>query len=805
MDAQANVRVLLPASPNGADRAAQRPVVFSVAPTRKPSQLKASRALIVLTRDGAREAVLPTELRSTSLDALPGYELDLSVGVRRRVIEAALAVAREPLALILVEEFDGIGNWSEIDAPPPLRLPARSPSLRDRSQTLHASAARGWPVAITVPGPEPDVPLHPAVPLLLAGDEAPLQAFEGEGPTRRSLALAARTAAFAMPAYVLKPEPLDDAVDKAIYVMTSRRAILLRTSLAGGEVAPPARHLVPIVPRMRAPAAAAVAGALSRVAGGDARVRPMSLGHIERAVLGGRAGAMFLQTDSLVSVGSAALLDRDEPRFGQRANIVAQHTRQLRGPRAGALPDTSDLARRRRTFVSQHDLVTATDGDQSLAAFRATLGPAGVFRLGDAQERVELLALAATPEKGKPESRARLRALPPTFGGRLSFRVQVASPDGEAPEDVRAVLERAGLYNPRTRAELRVGGAWSYFASVFFAIVDDETILTFAMEGEALAKAQVSLSNASADDAVEFRLVLGARALGPLPQPTGPSPLAKEALVAVPPPSLPVGPGRIVTVRLPLAGQGGPAIPSEAALVAFGDPAYDRTLSSRAQATRSSDGAWLLASDRPEYNADGELHLAFGEIDRGSAAFLRNAGPAELLLQVQRHGERGTRPPPVDLYLADASKLTILRGEPHTLALSNLATKDEKGLREPLRPGDEVILTGVSADRKLQVRVRIVAEPTTPAPDAVYGVVLRESSSRLGVPAYASAPMPQALEFADLIGDLAAGVVRRRGLFLWRFCTEGVEPGDRAVALVKVDRAGGGQLVDSAEDLSALN
>jgi hypothetical protein len=63
------------------------------------------------------------------------------------------------------------------------------------------------------------------------------------------------------------------------------------------------------------------------------------------------------------------------------------------------------------------------------------------------------------------------------------------------------------------------------------------------------------------------------------------------------------------------------------------------------------------------------------------------------------------------------------------------------------------------------------------------------------------APQPQIVEYPDLTGDLARGMVRRRGLFVWQFIPRTpFIPGEKVAALIKIDRTGGGQLPDRLED-----
>jgi hypothetical protein len=59
--------------------------------------------------------------------------------------------------------------------------------------------------------------------------------------------------------------------------------------------------------------------------------------------------------------------------------------------------------------------------------------------------------------------------------------------------------------------------------------------------------------------------------------------------------------------------------------------------------------------------------------------------------------------------------------------------------------------------------------------------------------------LPDEVEFPDLVGDLAAGNVRRRALFYWRFSATDTD--GKYAALIKIDRTGAGQLPRSDDKL----
>jgi len=81
---------------------------------------------------------------------------------------------------------------------------------------------------------------------------------------------------------------------------------------------------------------------------------------------------------------------------------------------------------------------------------------------------------------------------------------------------------------------------------------------------------------------------------------------------------------------------------------------------------------------------------------------------------------------------------------------------------------------------------------------------LQRTPAAVGTALFATAPLPQAIEFPDLLSDLVAGHVRRRGLFLWPFVASGVPAaGQEFGFLVKIDRTGGGQLPKAKSDFQS--
>ncbi|MCB4859167.1 hypothetical protein K7W03_06085 [Sphingobium sp. PNB] len=777
------IKVLIPARPDRDDRPPERSVALSIS-HRTASPEEKSAQLIVLERRLAQVVPPPSEIDLTAL---------ASGAAMRRLASAALEITRYPIAIVAVAEDGNAIVRRSVEAPPPIVLPTASLRLRPREQTLYAAATRGWPTR-----PEP-MPLD-VEPVVVTGEEAVLHAPE--------LALGGRAAAFATPAYIRSSEQITQAAQHAVYLFTSRRAIFRRSRLSGGGTAPPARHLSPAAARLRAPTAAATSEALERVAAKNGTIRGMLPGTFERAALGGRAGAMFLETDGIVSSGEGLALDPQVQRFGVRGDLLAHVSRQLRAPRAGPLPETPDLAARRRTFVSAADIEAATT---ALKPCHIVLGPAGLIRLGDATTRIEFLVVDGADTDEMPQ---RLRRLPVPFESKL--KIMARGPSATSGTDVLALLVEAGLFDPLTRVELRIGAARVAFASLKADVAGDYVIIEVALgdrSDHGIGRASELLTIASADAVPILRVTLGRSGLSPPPGNAIPLPLDP----AVSP--LALGPPRIVDIPLPLTASKGPSLPLETVLVAFGDPSYDRTLSSRAQSSRTADGRLLLAVDRPEYDRSVDILLAFGEIDKATNTFkpptIAQDGTAQpvwpLELQVQRAQDPSLSGAALDkaaelkpVTVDGLSELKVVAGAVHSLPLRSLLS-DDRGLE----PGDQLIITAKDDRNDLVVRVQIVAELITPAPDAVYGLVTvsRDAAQvpvAASIPLYASAPMPQVIEAPNLLADLAAGFVRRRGLFIWRFATPTPMQGMPYAALVKVDRAGGGQIPEKEDDFSLL-
>ena len=137
-------------------------------------------------------------------------------------------------------------------------------------------------------------------------------------------------------------------------------------------------------------------------------------------------------------------------------------------------------------------------------------------------------------------------------------------------------------------------------------------------------------------------------------------------------------------------------------------------------------------------------------------------------------------------------------------------SKQIKGPAEFL-DGDQIVVSigfkdPAKVKRALSVRATVVPRPIIAPPPAVYALVApfgdpdgtKEKTARVAL--HATAPLPQRIEFPDLLADLAIRHIRRRALFIWSTSDVPAAAPARAT-LVKIDRAGGGQLPERASDL----
>jgi hypothetical protein len=139
------------------------------------------------------------------------------------------------------------------------------------------------------------------------------------------------------------------------------------------------------------------------------------------------------------------------------------------------------------------------------------------------------------------------------------------------------------------------------------------------------------------------------------------------------------------------------------------------------------------------------------------------------------------------------------------VTIDQLRVEDERGgtVAAAFAEGDQIVFSVelVGLARPLIVRAKVVPRPIIPPAPSTYSLVVPESPTRARVSLHATAPMPQHVEYENLLNDLARGHVRRRGMFEWReWRVVGTDPVENAT-LVKFDRSGGAQVPERPEDI----
>ena len=408
--------------------------------------------------------------------------------------------------------------------------------------------------------------------------------------------------------------------------------------------------------------------------------------------------------------------------------------------------------------------------------------------------------------------------LPKTIDLLVEARDDPYAEDPASPDPL-AVLARLGfLTGAETglRATLIVGSRRFGFSKLEWdrriTLKYRQTKLSLKFGAERQAAAQ-ALRNATADTMVAILLDPGAPAPAPNPNTrNGMVDLSIDQRTG-----LLAGPNRILSLPLPLA----PALRSflqiKPATVAFGDPSYDRTLASKTVSNRGP-GSVLLAIDRIEYDPSSALHVAVGFIDPGrdnpgGDKDVTWASSQPVTFSLGFYLVRKSAPDSAALPMRIASVVAIDRdslepryavdgGKAYAIAIADLRLSGETV--PAFEPGDRIIVAAYWSQISVDVAATVVAEPVIAPPPSVFGLATRDTASgreRLTSALFASAPLPQVVEYPDLTGDLARGMVRRRGLFIWQFVPRTrLGSNEKAAALIKIDRTGGGQLPDTLED-----
>jgi len=224
--------------------------------------------------------------------------------------------------------------------------------------------------------------------------------------------------------------------------------------------------------------------------------------------------------------------------------------------------------------------------------------------------------------------------------------------------------------------------------------------------------------------------------------------------------------------------QGQPLGVSQATLI-FGDPAYDRMLSSMgiSESRRIGSDLFILALDREAYDRTTPILIAIGKRDAAGELLIGGR------LSISRSRDK-----------ADPTNAEYTL--PPDVVTSFTFEQLEVGLGV-LQPGDKLLLNAAIGGEAISAQVSISRDKVVPPAPAVYHLMTLHGSTRAVSDAAtalsASGPFPDIVEYPCLKEDLLAGYVRRRGLFVWPFAPE-AKPRDRFGFLIKIDRSGGGQL-----------
>ncbi|UVC07983.1 hypothetical protein IHQ71_22855 [Rhizobium sp. TH2] len=653
-----------------------------------------------------------------------------------------------------------------------------SGELLRKGTDLSPSAALGWPSARGVNG------ISALAPVL--GDEFPIMSSNA--------GFSARTQSFGWPARAsAHKKESDDAQDRdGYYLSFSSHVIYDRGQLLGFD-GPAARHLLVSPVRRRLPVEVAQAVALQsedeQPTDNAGRLKAVLPPVVTRTTIGRRPGVFEVLSASVIIPDIATAFDSDRPQFGQPGNSSPVASHQLRNPRSPVLPadDIEDLTKpitptalalRRRTYLSLGDFVDVEADEEGeryrrLKPFGQFSGNADVFRISQAANEWRVVVSLANEEP-----------IGSAWGGTLEFELKAVSSNGGTIDQLGAVLW-PGEKLPSVRLE--IGGKTFDGLKVSLLPEDKDAIQRTirATASTSLAEIRALLVAANAD--TPMRVVIE----------FDPDPVDSVKLQT--------GPKKYVSVPLQLAPGDRRVMPVLSQTIAFGDPSYDRQLASLAQQDlqRIDDKPHLLVCDRKEYNTWSVLYLAAGVL--GADGSFDGAQAGSFSVRFSRLPVPGSdadqQPQPLVIagQPSENSQYKIEWCSAYEVPLSRLVANNATARSRPaLLPGErlEIATTFVSNGKTTIFRLiaAIVAgDVIAPAPSVF--TVLEAAGDGVTVPLHAAAPLPQRVEFPDLLNDLANGHVRRQGLFIWRSSRPKAEKKTgREFELLKFDRSGGAQL-----------
>lgn len=791
------------------------------APRLGAKRLGRSGQLIAIERTLTRFEDLPL------IEARGGFQ---QAQHRARLVARAERLVKEPIAVVTVAQERQSGTlagalWTSVQVPADLDDSALDiPMALDAKNRLYASAALGWPTAQGA--------ALAASGALGLGDDFPFQdlpvASEANAEDVKSFGsgLSGRVTSLSMPARADNSEVASDStVDRFIdtqspVFLALGRKIIFDRPINVPVVSPPARHLSPTEARAVVPVAGDLQATLARVVQGHAA--PLVPPLLERASLGMRPGAMAAEFDMLLFTAGPAgpneNFDTQFERFGRPGHAGPRLLRQHRAPRAPALPRVPRpfvKSHGRRTYV-EVDEFESLDGQEIARPFLLMAGTGTVLRNAGRSYRVRVLDMPLRPD----------------WPGALSLHVSSASRSA----DVNALamdLAGLGVLHTEARASLTINGDVLSFTLARWRSVDTASKgLVLTLKGVDLAGVRTRLDAVDGDSKVFLSFQCGRQdndnqlpdadvdfAIAPPPPATSTDP----APPAPPTPSLTRETRRFFSLSLPVRPESRPSLPVSTATLLFADPSYDRALAGPGATDTLRDGKgklWKLALDRQEYGTDTPLYLAVGPIDAASGRFEAQPTPAPTLtLAFQRQPASIDGSTPVQ---AEDLELAGLRGPAYSIdvsqaygiGLDRFRSKNAANSKPLLfLPGDQLVVTatlkvagltpGTEQTVTLSVRAKLVSRPIIAPPPAVYALVVPDGEKAARVVLHATAPLPQLIEFPSLLEDLAVGHIRRAAMFVWP--TQALSAtGPQEAMLVKVDRAGGGQVPEKLTDLQEV-
>jgi len=801
-------------------------------------------ALAATLSDPASNALAPqgaqraeAALRAFSLSAAP------RVVMLARVDTSYLAIHDKPPAANPTAERTTIVeataplphvDWTFAEPASPGLIGQPSIALRDRDVTIYASSALGWP--------------NERRNWELAQMHARLGDEEVRRNTERAWAGRVRSLSWPAHAFGLDASTLDAAreieeVANAAFITMGQR-VAFRRRAAKNLRSPPDRLGVLAPPRARAPTIdalkaafgeARIPAAVTTPAKDRSRLAPILPGQVEVITTGQRPGAMLTQHEGILLTWQGKPFDPVFARFGVPAARGPVIARQLRAPRSSKLPDDAELELRRQTFIAGDERHPATDKPKLFKLIKGAAVVARFFRLLDANDHA-LNPRSVTLTVGTPA----LGWLSSAWNGRIRL---VATVPGGIP--ARVALARIGLLPPAQNGTmshlphvaLRVGSAVIRFERMIWGetidaqdhptgdpnakhLLLDFAITDIARRATAQRAIMVALRDASADTPIRFTVRCGVPIkptdVAADPKEAGELILATDSLAGAPNEDLIPGPPQVLVFDLPHIPARRRWLPLTPFTIAFGDPAYDRELGSpaRSKALGIDDVPHLLAADRAEYDTAATIHFAFWSRERTQNANPKAPDNRQWMLGVQVVPAAGglARDLAIAATTAPGIRYKVLGLTAYAIAIASLReTFDGAAVNDQpaqLLPGDRLKLTvtGTGADNiahSITVDVGIVGEPVLPPPAASYGLAtLQNGGPAVGTALFATAPLPQKIDFPDVLNDLVAGHVRRRALFLWPFIASNVPPETPFGYLVKVDRTGGGQMPESRKEFA---